>query len=254
MRASRVLAVLLLGSALSTGVVASAFAGEVHVAVAANFTDAAKEIAAAFKEATGDDAVLSFGSTGKLYTQITQDAPFEVFLAADQARPEKVETDGLGVAGSRFTYAVGKLVLWSRDASRVVDAETLKKADFTALSICNPVAAPYGAAAIETMTSLGLYDGLKPKLVEGANISQAYQFVDTGNAEVGFVALSQLAGKTEGSSWVIPQDLYKPIRQDAVLLKTGADNEAAKAFMAFLGGPKAHEIIAKYGYGFDAGS
>ncbi len=234
--------------------VGGASAAETNVAVAANFTDAAKEIAAAFKAKTGDEAVLSFGATGQLYTQITQDAPFQILLSADQERPKKAVADGLGVPGSVFTYAVGKLVLWSKDPATVKGEETLKANTFTKLSICDPVAAPYGAAAVETMKALKLYDTLQPKLVTGANISQAFQFVDTGNAEVGFVALSQLTGNKGGSRWLVPQDLYKPIKQDAVLLKKGADNEAAKAFMTFLKSPEATTIIQKYGYALNAQS
>ena len=229
-------------------------AGETNVAVAANFTDAAKQIAASFKEKTGHNAVLSFGSSGQFYTQITQDAPFQIFLSADDERPKKLVEEGLGVADSRFTYAIGKLVLWSKNPSLVKGEETLRQARFAKLSICNPVAAPYGAAAVETMQSLKLYDTLKPKFVEGANITQAFQFVDTGNAEIGFVALSQLAGNDSGSRWMVPQDLYKPIRQDAVLLKKGANNEAATAFMDFLKGPEARAIIEKFGYSFDKSS
>ena len=231
-----------------------ALAGETNVAVAANFTDAAKEIAAAFKQKTGHDAVLSFGASGQFYTQITQDAPFQIMLSADTERPQKLVEDGLGVADSRFTYAIGKLVLWSKDPNLVKGEETLKGASFAKLSICNPVAAPYGAAAVETMKSLKLYDTLKPKFVEGANITQAYQFVATGNAELGFVALSQLTGDGGGSRWMVPQNLYAPIRQDAVLLKKGAGNPAAVAFMSFLKGPEATAIIEKYGYALDSKS
>jgi molybdate transport system substrate-binding protein len=233
---------------------AAVFAGEqasaaqTNVAVAANFTDAAKEIGAAFKAKTGHDAILSFGSSGQLFTQITQDAPFQIFLSADDERPKKAVDDGLGVADSRFTYAIGKLVLWSRNPDLVKGAETLSKGSFGKIAITNPVAAPYGAAAVETMKSLKLYDTLQPKFVEGANITQAFQFVDTGNAELGFVALSQLMGNNGGSRWLVPQDLYKQIRQDAVLLKKGAGNEAATAFMAFLKGPEARAVIEKYGY------
>jgi molybdate transport system substrate-binding protein len=239
---------LTLGIAAASLAATSAFAGQTNIAVAANFTDAAKEIAAAFKQKTGHDAVLSFGSSGQFYTQITQDAPFQIMLSADDERPQKLVSDGLGVPESRFTYAIGKLVLWSKDPNAVKGEATLTHAAFTKLSICNPVAAPYGAAAVETMKSLKLYDSLQPKLVEGANITQAYQFVATGNAEVGFVALSQLTGNNEGSRWLVPQNLYKQIRQDAVLLKKGANNEAATAFMTFLKGPEARAIIEKYGY------
>jgi molybdate transport system substrate-binding protein len=239
---------LTLGIAAASLAATSAFAGQTNIAVAANFTDAAKEIAAAFKQKTGHEAVLSFGSSGQFYTQITQDAPFQIMLSADDERPQKLVSDGLGVPESRFTYAIGKLVLWSKDPNAVKGEATLTHAAFTKLSICNPVAAPYGAAAVETMKSLKLYDSLQPKLVEGANITQAYQFVATGNAEVGFVALSQLTGNNEGSRWLVPQNLYKQIRQDAVLLKKGANNEAATAFMTFLKGPEARAIIEKYGY------
>jgi len=229
-------------------------AAQTNVAVAANFTDAAKEIAALFKQKTGHEAVLSFGASGQFYTQITQGAPFQVFLSADDSRPKKLVEDGLAVPDSRFTYAIGKLVLWSKSPGVVTGEETLKAASFAKLSICNPAAAPYGLAAVETMKSLNLYNALKPKLVEGATITQAYQFVETGNAEIGFVALSQLTGSDAGSRWVVPQSLYNPIRQDAVLLKTGAGNEAAGAFIAFLRGPEARAIIEKYGYVLDGQS
>ncbi|WP_028137073.1 molybdate ABC transporter substrate-binding protein [Bradyrhizobium japonicum] len=229
-------------------------AAQTNVAVAANFTDAAKEIAALFKQKTGHEAVLSFGASGQFYTQIAQGAPFQVFLSADESRPKKLVEDGLAVGDSRFTYAIGKLVLWSKSPGAVTGEETLKAASFAKLSICNPAAAPYGLAAVETMKALKLYDALKPKLVEGATITQAYQFVETGNAEVGFVALSQLTGIDAGSRWVVPQALYSPIRQDAVLLKTGAGNEAASALISFLRGPEARAIIEKYGYVLDGQS
>lgn len=229
----------------------SADADQINVAVAANFTAPVKEIAAAFKQKSGNDALLSFGSSGQFYTQITQGAPFQVFLSADQDRPKQLAADGLAVADSRFTYAIGKLVLWSKQASFVKGEQTLQNASFAKLSLCDPVAAPYGEAAVETLKSLKLYDALKPKFVQGANITQAFQFVATGNAEVGFVALSQLTGNVGGSRWVVPQERYQPIRQDAILLKKGAGSEAAKAFMVFLKGPEARAIIEKYGYALD---
>ncbi len=229
-------------------------AAQTNVAVAANFTEAAKEIAAAFKAKTGHEAVLSFGATGQFYTQITQGAPFQVLLSADEARPKKLVDDGLAVADSRFTYAIGKLVLWSKTPGLVKGEETLRAAAFAKLSICNPVAAPYGAAAIEAMKSLKLFESLQPKFVEGATITQAYQFVETGNAELGFVAQSQLTGPETGSRWLVPQDLYSPIRQDAVLLKSGAANEASTGFIAFLRSPEARTIIQKYGYVLDGQS
>ncbi|HVX74721.1 MAG TPA: molybdate ABC transporter substrate-binding protein [Bradyrhizobium sp.] len=229
-------------------------AGEINVAVAANFTEPAKEIAAAFKQKTGHDAVLSFGASGQFYSQITQGAPFQVFLSADDSRPKKLVDDGLAVPDSRFTYAIGKLVLWSKTPNLVKGEETLKAATFAKLSICNPAAAPYGVAAVEAMKSLHVYEAMQPKLVEGATITQAYQFVETGNAELGFVALSQLTGNDSGSRWLVPQELYHPIRQDAVLLKSGVANQAAPAFMSFLKSPEARAIIAKYGYVLDGQS
>ena len=229
----------------------SAFAGQTNVAVAANFTDAAKEIAEAFKAKTGHEAVLSFGSSGQFYTQITQDAPFQVFLSADNERPQKLADEGLGDKATKFTYAIGKLVLWSKAADVTKGQDVLKDNKFTKLSIANPTSAPYGAAAIEAMKKLGVYETLQPKIVQGNNISQAFQFVDTGNAELGFVALSQLKDVTAGTRWMVPQDLYSPIKQDAVLLKKGQGNEAATAFMTFLKGPEATAIIKKYGYVLD---
>ncbi|MCW2306876.1 molybdate ABC transporter substrate-binding protein [Rhodobium gokarnense] len=239
-------------AALISGIAAPALAGEVKVAVAANFTAAAKDIGEAFKAETGHDAVLSFGSTGKLYTQIANGAPFEVFLAADQARPEKAEKEGLAVDGSRFTYAVGKIVLYSTDPDLVDDAGKVLEGDgFTRLAVANPKTAPYGTAAVEALKALGFYDKVESKLVFGDNIAQTFQFVATGNAQLGFVALSQIAGNEDGSRWPVPTDLYKPIRQDAVLLKTGAEGEAAAAFLSFLKGPSAAAIIEGYGYGVE---
>jgi molybdate transport system substrate-binding protein len=225
-------------------------AAEVRVAVAANFTDAAKEIGALFGKSTGNNAVFSFGSTGQFYTQITQGAPFEVFLSADQARPKRAEREGYAVPGSRFTYAAGKIVLFGMNKDAVHGEATLKDGKFTKLAICNPVTAPYGAASVEAMKALGVYEQLKDKIVEGEDITQAFQFVYTGNAEIGFVALSQIAREpNKGSRWIVPSNLYQPIAQDAVLLKRGADNPAAKAFLAFLQGPQALAIIEKFGYG-----
>lgn len=228
--------------------IGEARAAQINVAVAANFTEPAKEIAALFNRKTGHEAILSFGASGPFYSQITQGAPFQVFLSADETRPKKLVEDGLAVPDTRFTYAIGKLVLWSKTPGLVKGEETLKAAAFAKLSICNPVAAPYGAAAVETMKSLRAYEKLQPKLVEGATITQAYQFIETGNAELGFVALSQLVNNDSGSRWLVPLELYTPIHQDAVLLKSGADSEAAKTFIAFLRGPDARAIIMKYGY------
>jgi molybdate transport system substrate-binding protein len=230
---------------------APAGADVTHVAVAANFTEPAKEIAALFKQKTGHEAVLSFGASGAFFSQITHGAPFEVFLSADSERPKAAVDGGFAVAGSLFTYAIGKLVLWSRVID-VADGEAaLKAGKFQKLSIANPVSAPYGTAAVETMKALGVYDALKPKIVEGNSIAQAFQFVDTRNAELGFVALSQLHGQTEGTRWEVPLRLHAPIRQDAVLLKTGADSEASKAFLAFLKGPEARAIIEQFSYSLE---
>ncbi|MFD2113193.1 molybdate ABC transporter substrate-binding protein [Thiorhodococcus fuscus] len=241
----KTLAVLLLASATTL-----AQADEVKVAVAANFTAAMKEIATAFEQSTGHTALVSFGSTGKLYTQITNGAPFEVFLAADQARPEKLVKEG--EASGEFTYAVGKLVLWSTDPTLITDGGAVLSSDrFEKLAIANPKTAPYGAAAIEVLKALGLEDGIKSKLVQGDNIAQTYQFVATKNAELGFVALAQTVKTQGGSSWNIPEDLYTPIRQDAVLLKKGDDNPAAKALIDYLKGPEARAVIEKYGYGVE---
>lgn len=244
-------AVALLSSCAFFGIASTATAASTHVAVAANFTDAATEIAAAFAQATEHEAVLSFGATGQFYTQITQEAPFEVFLAADDKRPSLAIEQGYGVDGTVFTYAIGQLVLYSAEKERVTGAETLKDGGFQQLSMANPETAPYGAAAVQTMTALGVYETLQPKIVQGQNIGQAYQFVQTGNAEIGFVALGQVSQSDAGSRWVVPQELYDPIRQDAVLLAKGSDNPAATAFLEFLKGDAAGEIIQKYGYALD---
>lgn len=229
----------------------SALADTVNVAVAANFTDAAKEIARVFKEKTRHEAVLSFGSSGQFYAQIKEGAPFQVFLSADEERPKKLVEEGIGVADAEFTYAIGKLALWSKKPEFVKNEETLKKGDFTKISIANPTAAPYGAAAIEVMKALNVYDALQPKIVQGNSVAQAFQFVRTDNAELGFIALSQITDRKEGSWWIVPSRYYKAIHQDAVLLKTGEHNVAAKAFMAFLKSAVSQSIIQKYGYGLN---
>ncbi|WP_083593226.1 molybdate ABC transporter substrate-binding protein [Aurantimonas sp. 22II-16-19i] len=225
-----------------------AAAGSTLVAVAANFTDPAREIAAAFADKTGDIAELSFGSTGSLYAQIGQGAPYEVLLAADDERPARAIEEGIAVEGSQFTYAIGTLVLYSADAGRATGPETLRDPEIGRIAIANPKTAPYGAAAVETMRKLGVYDALKGKIVEGSSIAQAFQFVSTGNAELGFVALSQITGNESGSRWVVPAEDHIPIRQDAVLLEAGSDNETAKAFLDFLKSPEAAAIIERYGY------
>lgn len=240
---------LALAGALALFGPAAAMAADTQVAVAANFTEPAKEIAGAFKAATGDTAVLSFGSSGQFYAQMSHGAPYEVFLSADAERPAAAERDGLGVAGTRFTYAVGRLVLYSKTPG-LVDGRgaVLKSGKFAKLSIADPAAAPYGAAAVQTLTKLGLYAALKPKIVQGSSIAQAYQFVDTGAAELGFVALSQVVNAPGGSRWLVPAADHAPIEQQAILLNPGRANPAARAFLAFLKGPQAVAIIRKYGY------
>ena len=225
---------------------------EVQVAVAANFTAPMQKIAAEFEKDTGHKVLLSSGATGKFYAQIKNGAPFEVFLAADDETPAKLETEGDAVPGSRFTYAIGKLMLWSAQPG-YVDSQgaVLKKGQFQHLAIANPKTAPYGAAAMEVLTHLNLLDAVQPKLVTGENIAQAHQFVATGNAQLGFVALSQVMenGKlTGGSGWQVPTKLYEPIRQDAVILAKGKDQPAAEALMKYLKGRKATAIIKSYGY------
>jgi molybdate transport system substrate-binding protein len=236
------------------GFLSLAFAGPVaaaesQIAVAANFTEPAKEIAAAFAKATGHNAILSFGSSGAFYTQMSHGAPFEVFLSADADRPMRAEQEGLGVPGSRFTYAIGRLVLYSAKPGVVDGAGAiLKRGGFEKIAIADPAAAPYGVAAVQVMKKLGLYEALTPKIVQGSSITQAYQFVATGAAEIGFVAQSQVVGEPGGSRWLVPAKLHAPIDQQAILLKTGQKNPAALAFVKFLKSPQAIAIIKRYGY------
>jgi len=230
----------------------SAFAAEVQVAVAANFTAPMQRIAADFEQATGHQAKLAFGSTGKFYAQIKNGAPFDVLLAADDETPAKLEREGDAVAGSRFTYSIGRLALWSAKPG-YVDAQgaVLKQGTFKHLALANPKLAPYGAAAVETLNRLGLLTVLQPKFVQGENIAQTFQFVSTGNAELGFVALSQVfeGGKLKrGSAWIVPPGLHAPIRQDAAILARGKDNPAALALMKYMKEDKARAIIKAYGY------
>jgi molybdate transport system substrate-binding protein len=226
-----------------------AVAGEVRVAVAANFTEPAKEIGDAFRQATGNTAVFSFGSTGALYTQIAHGAPFDVFLSADAETPARAEQEGLAVPASRFTYATGQLVLYSTRPG-LVDAGggVLKRGNFAKLAISDPKLAPYGKAAVETMQRLGVDRALAPKLVTGSSVTQTYQFVATGAADLGFVALSQVIKVPGGSRWLVPAQLHGPIAQQAVLLKAAASNPAAIAFVRFLRSPAARAIIERYGY------
>lgn len=242
-------AVLLLGLLIATRVSAE----ETLVAVASNFTATAKDIATAFEIETGHRAKLSFGSTGKLYAQIAHGAPFDLFLAADSERPALAEQQGFAVAGSAFTYARGKLVLYSLDPDLVVnEGEALNNPEsFARIAIANPATAPYGEAAVAVMQHMGVYAKVESKIVKGENIAQVYQYVITQNVQLGFVALSQVIAESRGSQWIIPEELYAPIKQDAVLLTRGSGNPAAQAFMEFLKGAEARRIIESYGYGLD---
>ena len=227
-------------------------AGEVQVAVAANFTAPVKRIAADFEKDTGHKALLAFGGTGKFYAQIRNGAPFEVLLAADDTTPARLEAEGAAVAGTRFSYASGRLALWSAKAG-YVDAQgaVLQTGNFRHLAIANPKLAPYGAAAVEALAALKLLDAVQGKFVQGENIAQAHQFVASGNAELGFVALSQVMqdGRiAAGSAWVVPAKLHQPIRQDAVLLKKGKTSPAAAAWLKYLRGDRAQAIIKSFGY------
>jgi molybdate transport system substrate-binding protein len=230
-------------------------ADEVRIAAAANFTSTMNSLKPLFEKQRGHQVVVSYGSTGKLYTQIINGAPFDILLSADDERPLQLEREGYSVPGSRFTYAVGQLTLWSSDPS-LVDAKghVLRGAHFTRLAIANPKTAPYGAAALEVLTALGLHQQVKPRLVQGDNIAQTWQFVATGNAQLGFVAHAQVIEANKGSWWQVPQSLYTPIRQDAVLLKQGAGNPAATAFLDFLRGSAARGVIERSGYAISDGS
>jgi molybdate transport system substrate-binding protein len=225
---------------------------EVQVAVAANFAGPMQAIAAEFERDTGHHLALSLGSTGQFYAQIRHGAPFAVLLSADDETPAKLETQGLAVPGSRFTYAIGRLALWSKKTG-YVDARgaVLRTGSFEKIAIANPALAPYGAAALEVLHQLGLSERLAPRIVQGSNISQAYQFVASENAPLGFVALSQVMQNghiAQGSAWLVPAELHSPIRQDAVLLQAGRDQAPARALLHYLQSEKARTIIRRYGY------
>ena len=231
---------------------AAAQAEVVQIAVAANFTAPARALAEIFARTTGHEAKLSFGATGAFYTQIKNGAPFDILLAADDERPIRLEKEGDTVPGSRFTYTIGQLVLWSAKPGLVDGGgAVLKGGKFNKIAIANPKLAPYGAAAVETMDKLGLAAALTPKLVTGESIGQTYNFIATGNAELGFVALAQVldGGKLKsGSMWVVPAKYHAPIIQDAVILKRAAANPAAKAWMALMRSPNTQDFIRSYGY------
>ena len=239
------------------GIVTSLMVGPVRaeialVAVASNFSGAIKELEQVFEMESGHLIETVFGSSGRFFAQISNGAPFHVFLSADQDKPVALNKAGLVVEESRFTYALGKLVLWSSQ-SNLVDStgQVLKQNNFRRLAIANPRLAPYGIAAIEALENLGLVSGIQGKIIQGENIAQAYQFVSTGNVELGLVAFSQVLQQdriTSGSSWIIPANLYNPIRQDAVLLRNGANNQAAIAFLKFIRSEPGRAIIESFGY------
>jgi molybdate transport system substrate-binding protein len=249
MKPYRYLSVLVLLLAFAYGLT---HADEVHVAVAANFTAPMKAIAAEFEKDTGHRAELAFTSSGKFYAQIKHGAPFEVFLSADEAKPAKLEQEGMTVPGSRFTYAIGALALWSAKNNLVDDkGAVLEKGQFKYLALANPKLAPYGAAAMETLAKLGVTDKVQSRIVQGENIAQTYQFIATGNADLGFVALSQVMKDGQiisGSTWIVPAEMYRSIRQDAVILANGKGNSAAVALMKYLKSEEATAIIKSYGY------
>lgn len=248
-RAASALLAVLWALALPAGL----HAEEVQVAVAANFTAPMQKIAAAFEADTGHKAVLSFGATGKFYAQIRNGAPFQLFLSADDATPERLEREGAAVAGSRFTYAIGRLALWSAEPGRVDSQGEVLRTGLARIAIADPRLAPYGAAAVQTLTRLGLLQKLQSGFVTGESIAQAYQFVATGNAPAGFVALSQIMvdGRiAKGSAWLVPAGFHTPIRQDALVLTPGKDRPGVAALAGYLRGAKARAIIRSYGYEF----
>ncbi len=229
------------------------WSAEVYVAVASNFLNPLKEIATGYKQDTGNRLILISGSTGKLYAQARHGAPFDVLLAADSKRPALLEQEGVGVVGTRFTYAVGALILWSLDPGRVKGGDSLAQMNKEKLAIANPKTAPYGRAAQQTLEGLSLWKKMQPFVVRGENIAQTLQFVATGNATLGFIAKSQLKDprfKLKGSSWEVPIDQHDPIFQQAILLKPGFSNDSAKQFLQYLQGPVAKKIIQNYGYRF----
>lgn len=228
---------------------ATSSAGEIRVAVSSNFAGAITALADQFEEKSGNKIILIFGSTGKHYAQIKNGAPFEVFFAADADRPEKLEKEGLAVPGTRFTYALGKLVLWSPDTARVdPNGKILEAGNFHHLSLGNPKLAPYGEAARKVLENRGIWEKLGERIVTGQNIAQAFQFVESGNAELGFVAFAQIkrpGRAVEGSWWDVPQELYPPIEQQAVLLK---ESGVAREFLSFVQSDSARAVIRDFGY------
>jgi len=231
--------------------VTPALAEQALVAVAANFVPPFREVAMEFEKVTGHTLQVASGSSGAFFTQIKNGAPFDVFFSADNERPKLLEEEGLGVKGSRFTYAIGRLVLWSPDPSLVKGEDTLRSEKFKHLAIADPKTAPYGVAAKQAMQKLEVWESIQSRLVLGESLGQTMSFVESGNAELGFLALSQIMDpkiKGKGGRWDVPVNLHEPIQQDVVLLTKGKDNAAAKALMEFVGGQQAKAIIERYGY------
>ena len=231
--------------------VTPALAEHVLVAVAANFVPPFREVAIEFEKAKGHNVQVVSGSSGNFYAQIKNGAPFDVFFSADNERPKLLEDEGLGLKGSRFTYAIGRLVLWSRDPDLVKGEDTLRSEKFKHLAMANPKTAPYGVAAMQTMQKLGTWDSVQSRIVLGENLGQTMGFIESGNAELGFLALSQVLDpkiKGKGGRWDVPVHLHEPIQQDVVLLMKGKENPGAKALMEFMRGPDAMAIIERYGY------
>lgn len=228
-----------------------AFAESILVAVAANFVPPFREIAIEFETATGHNIRVATGSSGNFYSQIKNGAPFDVFFSADAERPKLLEDEGLGVKDFRFTYAIGRLILWSPNGDLIKGEETLRFKQYKRLAMANPKTAPYGVAAMQVMQKLELWESLQPHIVMGESLGQTMGFIESGNAQLGFVALSQVLDpklKGQGSRWDVPTHLHEPIKQDVILLMKGKDNAAAKSLMEFIGGPQAKKIIERYGY------
>lgn len=227
------------------------FAEQVLVAVAANFAPPFREIAIEFETTTGHNVRVASGSSGNFYSQIKNGAPFDVFFSADAERPKLLEDEGLGIKDTRFTYAIGRLVLWSPNENLIKGEETLRSKQYKRLAMANPKTAPYGVAAMQTMQKLELWETLQPQIVMGESLGQTMGFIESGNAQIGFVALSQVLGpkmKGKGGRWDVPNNLHEPIKQDVIVLTRAKDNQAAKALMEFIGSPQAKKIIERYGY------
>ena len=241
----------LLSSVLFALIVTPALAEQALVAVAANFVPPFREAAVEFEKATGHTVQVASGSSGAFFTQIKNGAPFDVFFSADAERPKILEEEGLAVKGSRFTYAIGRLVLWSADPNLVKGEDTLRSEKFKHLAIADPKTAPYGVAAKQVMQKLEVWESVQPRLVLGESLGQTIVFIESGNAELGFLALSQVMDpkiKGKGGRWDVPSNLHEPIKQDVVLLTKGKENPAANALMEFMRGPQATAIIERYGY------